>query len=148
MGKFIDNIPYYQGMGVYALVAKSDGRMYIGSSSNISERMHQHENTFERGKASKSLQAAVDSGERFDAVILEKIPFGKNRFYLMGKEQEYITAYDTIKYGYNTAPTTCCTLESLIESRDSFIKRGSPASMRTAEYINGIIERQSKPIMP
>lgn len=146
IGRFIDYTFDYDGMGVYALVGKSDGKMYIGSSKHILQRLHQHEYHFSCGHATKQLQAAVNSGERFDAVILEKIPYGKNQFYLMGKEAEYIRAYDAINKGYNVSHTTCCTLVELKKSRASFEKYHTKSGDRMVDFIDGIISRRSKPI--
>ena len=40
--EFITNIPDYEGIGVYALVNNRNGKMYIGSSQNIRQRIIHH----------------------------------------------------------------------------------------------------------
>ena len=146
IGTFIDYVFDYDGMGVYALVGKSDGKMYIGSSINIEKRLHEHEYFLSVHKGTKKLQAAVDSGERFVAIILEKVPYGNNRFYIFEKEAEYIAAYDTIKNGYNAAPTTCRPVDELRKDVEYWKTSKSKHAPGIVEYVSNMIERYSKPI--
>ena len=39
---FFTNIPDYSGIGIYALINNRTGKMYIGASQNIHQRIMQH----------------------------------------------------------------------------------------------------------
>lgn len=95
--------PDYSGMGIYALVDEN-GKMYVGSSKNIKLRFYQHEKAMQNGHANSILQDAYNKGAVFHGVILEKIDYGENAYYLLEREAAYIEKLDTINNGYNLSP--------------------------------------------
>lgn len=139
----ISDIPSYDGPGVYTLTDVDTGEMYIGSSVNVSSRIAWHDCALRRGRGSRKMKSAVQSGHRFTASILEVIPYGVNYFYLFSRESHYIQKYDTIEKGYNTAKTTACTKEELLEE---ISKCKKPCGM--TDYLRRIIEKREQVILP
>ncbi|SHK99146.1 GIY-YIG catalytic domain-containing protein [Anaerocolumna jejuensis DSM 15929] len=76
------NIPEYDGIGVYALIDKENGKRYIGSYKNVKKRIYQHIKSFENKKCSNKLLVAVEQEHKFDIEILERIPYGVNLLYV------------------------------------------------------------------
>lgn len=115
----IQDIPEYNGIGVYALVDDL-GRMYIGSSQQVHRRIKLHEVVIRKGKAAKKIREAVAAGRVFHCVILEKMDWGSvNRYDLREREFYFIEKYDTIANGYNasTRPETQARREEDIRTR-------------------------------
>lgn len=88
----IKNIPDYDGIGVYALIAEN-GQRYIGSAVNIQRRVKQHNKKILDNTASRKL-----CGHAFKCVILEKLPFGTTPRQLIACEEKHI----------NQCPTGMC----------------------------------------
>lgn len=135
------NIPEYDGIGVYALIDKENGKRYIGSSKNVKKRICQHIKSFENKKCSNKLLVAVEQGHEFDIEILERIPYGVNQFFMFERETFYIKKYNALEDGYNCAPTTASTKEDLLESL-KHLKKNS----EMAKYIIEIIRKRQEPI--
>lgn len=136
MDSVLMDIPQYDGIGIYALIDDA-GKMYIGSSINVKRRLAEHSKGLANGKEHKSLVDAVEQGRQFRCEILEKIPYGCNTYHLREREHFYITKYDTVKSGYNTAFPTCAIPQD-IESNPLF--KGSAIA-------KAIHDKHSKPIL-
>lgn len=101
----IRDIPDYTGIGVYALVGAS-GRVYIGSSVDVHQRIIQHCCNLRAGRASRKLQQAYDSGETFTAKVLHYLPDGITRGELRDIEWSELRKAGGIDNTYNNAGTT------------------------------------------
>lgn len=134
--KFITNIPEYDGIGVYALINNQTGKMYIGSSQNIRQRIIQH-----KSSQPSALKEDIQQGNTFSVKILEMLPYGCNQFDMFNREAHFIQHYDTLNTGYNRAKTTCSTKEELLASLEHF-KNNSEMS----KYIKNIISKRERPI--
>ena len=88
--------------GVYGIVNLSDGRIYIGSSKNLSGRRVTHKFDIRRKKhAVKLLQEEIwQNPENFDFVVIERI---KNKDTLLEREQFWLDFYQAYnpQLGYN-----------------------------------------------
>lgn len=135
---FIINIPEYYGIGVYSLINNQTGKMYIGSSQNIHQRIIQH-----KSSPPSALKEDIQHGNTFSVKILETLPYGCNQFELFNRESYYIQKYDTLNKGYNRAKTTCSTKEELLISLEHF-KNNTEMS----KYIKNIISKRERPILP
>lgn len=133
---FFINIPDYSGIGIYALINNRTGKMYVGASQNIHQRIMQH-----KYHPLSAIKDDIELGDTFRVEILEKLPSGSNQFDMFGREKYFIDLYDVIKHRYNKAPTTCCTKEELLESLQHFKK-----SRKMTNYILNIIAKREKPI--
>lgn len=77
--------------GLYAIVNKTNGMFYIGSSCNVPQRIKQHQSFLKRGKAAKQIQADYDMGNVFDFVQL--LSLDANREELYKTEEAYIKRF-------------------------------------------------------
>lgn len=102
---FIEELPTYDGVGVYALVDDL-GRRYIGSSTNVAKRIKAHENAFQSGRCSRKFQAAISAGRTFRVEILEPFPYGITRHELFQAENKWLREYDAVRQGYNSTFST------------------------------------------
>lgn len=67
-------IPDYDGPGLYKIVNKDNGKLYIGSSQNIKNRALQHFTMLECGNHHcKKLQSDYNSGYNFEFCVIKKI---------------------------------------------------------------------------
>lgn len=137
----ISNIPDYNGIGIYCITNNNSGKKYIGSSINVKLRLQQHISSFKKLKCSVAFREDIAKGDTFTASILEKIDYGANQFFIFERESHYIQLYDTIKTGYNHAPTTASTKEELLRSLKSFQKDPEMVS-----YIENLIKKRETPI--
>lgn len=107
--EIIQNIPDYNGPGVYAIIDQN-GKKYIGSSLHINSRLLDHKrslnNAIKRNQNGENvtlaLQKAAVEGQIFDAVILEKLPNGGTFYDLMDMERKHLEASGGIKRTYNS----------------------------------------------
>ncbi len=136
--EFLINLPSYDGIGVYALINNQTGKMYIGSSQNIRQRILQH-----KSSPPPAMKEDIQQGNTFSVKILEKLAYGCNQFELFNRESYYIQKYDTLNKGYNRAKTTCCTKEELLTSLEHFKN-----SAEMSKYIKNIIAKRERPILP
>ena len=83
--------------GIYAIINKETGKMYIGQSVNIERRFHQHR--YGKGKNVCYIDNAIlkYGKDNFDYVIL----FECSEKELDSEEQKFIKLYGTYKTGYN-----------------------------------------------
>jgi group I intron endonuclease len=138
----INPIPNYNGIGVYAIINKRNGKMYIGSSKNVKNRIIQHCTSFKNLKCSTIIKNEIQNGDTFSVKILEKLPYGINQFEQFSRESYYINLFNTLNNGYNLAKTTCTTKKELLESLASF--KRSPVMTK---YINDIIRKKEQKIL-
>ena len=84
--------------GIYALVNKKTGKMYIGRSINLHKREMTHLwNLRNNRHPNCHLQRAWNNGDRFDFVVIEECPEEK----CDEREIYWISYFDTIRSGYN-----------------------------------------------
>lgn len=86
---FIRDVPKYNGVGVYSLTA-ADGRVYIGSSKNVRNRILSHKTTVKTHKAARALQAIYDSGGYLVAGLVEALPPTTSRYQLREAEARHL----------------------------------------------------------
>lgn len=87
--------------GIYAIKNNINGKMYIGSSYNVTTRINAHFYNLKNNKGAKSIQKDfIKYGEcNFSYEIIEEINNCNN---LLQQEDYYIEKYNTIGNGYNT----------------------------------------------
>ena len=99
-----------KGRGVYAIVNTNNGKVYVGSSSNIKGRFNQHTCTLRGNKhRNADLQADYNSGDHFVMYKLASVPVkGYSDTQLENfdlREYEYMAMYLLESYkpehGYN-----------------------------------------------
>ncbi len=92
--------------GIYGLLNKSNGKIYIGSAIKMANRWRQHRHDLQRGKHRNSyLQNAFNqAAEAFEFFIIEKIEKLSD---LISREQFWINFYKAFvpDFGYNIAIT-------------------------------------------
>jgi group I intron endonuclease len=98
--------------GIYAFQNKNDGKVYIGSSKKLADRIRSHINMLKSGTHhSPHFQYAWNNygPEMFNLIILEIVNEPDS---LVTREQYWINLYQSYncKYGYNIAPTAGNTL--------------------------------------
>lgn len=78
--------------GVYAIINKTNGREYVGSSEKgILSRINQHERLLKTGKHNrKEMQEDYNNGDIFEAEIIFILPIGGTRKQLLSREIEEI----------------------------------------------------------
>lgn len=95
-GLIIIEIPEYNGPGVYSL-ADENGKQYIGSSLNVSQRIVQHDRSLIDAKngyiqktlSSYKMQLAVQDGMTFKASVLWELPDGGTQYDLWDAERRF-----------------------------------------------------------
>lgn len=90
--------------GVYAIINKTNGREYIGSSEKgVLSRINEHEQLLKRGKHNrKEMQEDYNNGCVFEAEILFILPIGGTRKQLLSREIEEIKRHGTKIKLYNS----------------------------------------------
>ena len=91
----------YRGAGIYAIVNDQTGKMYVGSTNDICNRIKQHASSFSNSKANKKIMEDVLKGNTFHSIILEKINLPCTIGLLRQKEREHMIKYNSVKQGYN-----------------------------------------------
>src|SRR2546430_3311726 len=98
-----DLSPDSSNCGVYAIVNTVNGKCYIGSTMDMSQRWKDHRKLLKRGKHhSPHLQNAYNlyGHDAFEYVVIESVP-GNSKALLLEREQFYI---DTKYPEYNVSP--------------------------------------------
>lgn len=91
-------------IGVYLLKNNLNGRCYVGSSTNLSQRKKEHKSKFRLGKVNSNFKDEVLDFNNFSFIILEEFIFGdwcKKEYIeeiITSLEQYYV---DTLKPYYN-----------------------------------------------
>lgn len=77
--------------GVYAIINKTNGREYVGSSEKgILSRINQHERLLKTGKHNrKEMQEDYNNGDVFEAEIIFILPIGGTRKQLLSREKAW-----------------------------------------------------------
>lgn len=102
----------YALVGIYAIINKTNGRVYIGSSSNLISRLSMHERALISGThPNAEMQQDFDANCHFEFDILsvsradrrgERTVLSRGeRLDLYTLESKYIEEYDAIGTGYN-----------------------------------------------
>lgn len=98
----ITNIPEYNGAGIYIIRNIENGKVYIGSSKHIRDRLKAHDTSFRHGRCNTKFYNDIIHGHKFTAEVIEELH--DIAFYeLRDKEQYYTKVYDSYNNGYNTA---------------------------------------------
>ena len=84
---YIENIPNYDGIGIYSLIAP-DGSVYIGSSKNVRNRIRQHNYLIKNNADMNAL-----NGKRLVCEVVKKLPFGVTLRELIEAERATIEEY-------------------------------------------------------
>lgn len=101
--------------GVYSITNLTNGKIYVGSASNVIQRLKMHERCLMKGThPNKEMQKDYDSGHKFQFDIMEI--FNKNSSFspticrrdLYELESKYIQKYDCLNSGYNIHKVLCC----------------------------------------
>ena len=101
----IVSIPDYDGPGIYKIVNLVNGKVYIGSSKNVKQRLEYHDTSFRcKGTYCNSkFFEDIQKGHKFRAEVVEKLP-GVYFYELRDREAYYVKFYDSWKNGYNSGP--------------------------------------------
>lgn len=102
--------PKYKYAGVYMIKNERNGKVYIGSSSDIEMCLSKHRNLLANGKhPCKELQKDYDMKHPMTSHVLYVEPVPSNqrmtdryRFYAI--EWKFIVEYNAIEKGYNQLP--------------------------------------------
>lgn len=108
-GQIIIEIPEYSGAGVYSLTDEN-GKQYIGSSLNVSQRIRQHDRSLIDAKngyiqktlSSYKMQLAVQDGITFKASVLWELPDGGTQYDLWDAERKFLLLAGGCQETYNT----------------------------------------------
>lgn len=91
----------YCGAGIYAIINKKNGKIYVGSSNNISARIKQHELSFKRMTCNNKIAKDILAGDEFYSEILEEVILPCTVGSLLKKEKNHIIKHNAVKNGYN-----------------------------------------------
>lgn len=123
-------------MGIYSIINKVNGKIYIGQSKDIDNRWFQHKNSLKKNMhRNKHLQNAYNKyGEDvFEFNIIEEV---ENEFELNIKEKEYIKSHksNNYLYGYNlTDGGEGCSLNQEVKDKISINSRGKNSNLTIDE---------------
>lgn len=98
-------------IGIYKITNKSNGKFYIGQSTNLNKRFKDHRNSINRKEDDKRGKGPLYDDMRkygldcFSFEVLEKC----NKEELNDKEEYYIDLYDAVNKGYNKSKTAIAT---------------------------------------
>ena len=104
--------PKYYYAGVYMIRNEHNGKVYIGSSCNIEQRLEAHRRTLSKGTHHcKALQEDYDRHHPMSVDVLYVEPVPRNnrttaRYKLYAIEWQFIEKYDAINSGYNELPVS------------------------------------------
>lgn len=101
--EIIINIPEYNGAGIYKITNIVNGRVYIGSSKHIKNRLKAHQTAFRSGNCNSKFYEDIMKGHKFTAEVIEELP-GIMFYQLRDKEEYYTKKYNSFHAGYNKAP--------------------------------------------
>lgn len=90
--KKLFDIPDYNGPGVYAIKNITRGKVYIGSSIHVRDRLRAHECSFRHWKCNKKICEDLEKGDVFEATILERIDEEAGERGLRSAESTHINA--------------------------------------------------------
>ena len=100
--RIIVSFPDYDGAGIYMIQNTTTGRVYIGSSKHVLQRVKAHDQTFRKRTCNAKFLEDIDKGYKFACRIVEK--YSKiTRCELRDREEYFVKKYNAQKEGYNTA---------------------------------------------
>ena len=108
--RLIVSIPDYNGAGIYMIRNLMTGKMYIGSSNHIRNRIKEHDQYMRKGRCNNKFLEDIDKGHKFTCEVVEKhdnIMFVE----LRDRELYYVKKYDCYNTGYNTQVVPTYNLE-------------------------------------
>ena len=108
----IISYPDYTGPGIYMIKNIVNGKVYIGSSKNIMQRIRMHETAFSRAYCNRKIKEDVLKGHKFIAEIIEKCG-DITRYDLRRKEKYYVNIYGSLTSGYNVEKITTYDIECI-----------------------------------
>lgn len=108
--KMIKHIPEYDGAGIYAIINIYSGKMYVGSSLNIHQRIYNHDCRMRNGYPASRFKDDIKNGARFTSIILERMDT-PTRQELFTMEEYYVKHFDTQMNGYNRISIPNCDLD-------------------------------------
>ena len=100
--RLIVSIPDYNGAGIYMIRNIVTGKLYIGSSNHIRNRIKEHDQYMRKGLCNNRFQEDIDKGHRFTCEVIEKYD-SITLVELRDREEYYVREYDCYNSGYNTA---------------------------------------------
>lgn len=123
--------------GVYAIIHRDSGRVYVGGSTNLQQRFNRYRSELNVGKDLRRINEAIrQSPESFEFSVVEWESDIKE---LRSKEQFWINFYRSHDpdFGYNACPSTAsCTglkhSQATINAKIERQKGRSPVWMHTA----------------
>ena len=120
-------------MGIYCIVCKADGRMYVGQSRRISGRWGDHLKELREGRGLPRLQKAWDQygPDQFSFEVLEEVT---NSDDLGVRKQHYIDTLQTVTHGLNTLPTAG-SFKSYTPDEEARRKIGNASRNRSPETL-------------
>lgn len=136
-----DKIPHYNGIGVYSIKSK-DGKIYIGSSRNVSRRLYQHAYSLLKGNGQSELQKLLPHGLPLTAEIICELPNSATWYDLNDAESDCIQRAKEEGNCINVAP---CRKQR--ESDREIIDKFKPGS-DLHNHCKRLYERRNKPILP
>lgn len=103
---YIENIPEYNGAGIYMLKGINNELVYIGSSIHIAQRILQHENAMKcEGGSSNRMKSMIKPEYKFEVIVLEKISENRTTYYLLDRENYYMKKFNACgENGLNSRP--------------------------------------------
>lgn len=116
-------------IGIYKIVNKKNGKLYIGSSKTIERRLKDHRRLLSKGTHhSSKLQNAWNKYGEESFLFLVIVECSVDA--LRGIEKTYIDRYNTFRSGYNCSDNTECpsnvnTPESIAKGIETRRKNGS-----------------------
>lgn len=99
--RVIVNIPDYDGPGIYMIRNIETGKVYIGSSWHVMQRIKCHDKTFRKKvNCNARFLEDIEKGHKFTCTIIEKYD-SITRKELRDREEHFVKMYDSMKTGYN-----------------------------------------------
>ena len=102
------DVPSFEGIGIYKIENTSNGKIYIGKSTNISSRIKSHLSQLQSNKHKNiSLQNDFNKGHSFKVSLIETFNIDYDSRKLSSIEFIYISIYQSTKpeIGYNSIKT-------------------------------------------
>lgn len=103
---YIENIPEYNGAGIYMLKGINNKLVYVGSSIHIAKRILEHQHAIEHnGGSSNRMRLMIKSDYKFEAIVLERISNSHTTYYLKHRENYYVKKFNACgENGLNSVP--------------------------------------------
>lgn len=130
---------YYPYAGIYAIVNKINGKMYIGQSIHVYNRLRKHFAALKSGYDNLKLQRAVNKYgiENFYGKVIQIIT---DPYLLDGYEDFYIEYFNTRDCGYNIAPGGKSAGDTLSKhpNKDKIFQKQHETKRKNNSYPKGV----------